>query len=225
MKQFTVPVLFGLIGASILIYLGVWQTQRLQWKEAKLQTIESMISANPIDLPDLPNVEMHQYLPVSLKGEFVKDEVHILTSRPPIGPGYRVISKFKTNNIVVLVDRGFIREIDKNNDRTLGAAEVTGNLLWPNEVDSSFTPNPDLDKNVWFARDLSMLSTHLNTEPILVVARQIKPSFNEVLPWPIDTVGIPNNHFQYAVTWFSLSIIWMGMTVYLIWRIKSRQDI
>ena len=131
MKQFTVPVLFGLIGASILIYLGVWQTQRLQWKEAKLQTIESMISANPIDLPDLPNVEMHQYLPVSLKGEFVKDEVHILTSRPPIGPGYRVISKFKTNNIVVLVDRGFIREIDKNNDRTSGVAEVTGNLLWP----------------------------------------------------------------------------------------------
>ena len=41
MKQFTVPVLFGLIGASILIYLGVWQTQRFQWKEAKLQTIES----------------------------------------------------------------------------------------------------------------------------------------------------------------------------------------
>ena len=102
MKQFTVPVLFGLIGASILIYLGVWQTQRLQWKEAKLQTIESMISANPIDLPDLPNVEMHQYLPVSLKGEFVKDEVHILTSRPPIGPGYRVISTFITNNIVVI---------------------------------------------------------------------------------------------------------------------------
>ena len=65
MKQFTVPVLFGLIGASILIYLGVWQTQRLQWKEAKLQTIESMISANPSDLPDLPNIEMHQYLPVS----------------------------------------------------------------------------------------------------------------------------------------------------------------
>ena len=224
MKQFTVPVLFGLIGASILIYLGVWQTQRLQWKEAKLQNIASMISANPTDLPDLPNVEMHQYLPVSLKGEFVKDEVHILTSRPPIGPGYRVISKFKTNNIVILVDRGFVREIDKNNDRTSGVAEVIGNLLWPNEVDSSFTPSPDLNKNVWFARDLSMLSMHLNTEPILVVARQIKPSFNEVLPWPIDTVGIPNNHFQYAVTWFSLSIIWMGMTVYWIWRIKSRQD-
>jgi len=45
------------------------------------------------------------------------------------------------------------------------------------------------------------------------------------MPWPIDTIGIPNNHFQYAVTWFSLSIIWMGMTVYWIWRIRSRQDI
>ena len=225
MKKFLAPILFGLFGALILVYLGVWQTQRLQWKEARLFQISKMISAAPVDLPDFAIPKAHQYLSVKLTGELLKDEVHVLTSRPPIGPGYRVIAKFKTKNRSILIDRGFIREGDKNKDRTLGFVEVTGNLLWPNEIDEFFTPDPDLKKNLWFARDLPWMSKYLNTEPILIVAREIKPSATEVLPWPINTTGIPNNHLQYAITWFALSIIWLGMTAYWISRIKRQKDL
>ena len=225
MKRFLVPILFGLLGALILAYLGVWQTQRLQWKEARLLKISKMISAVPADLPNSVTPEFHQYLSVKLTGELFKDEVHVLTSRPPIGPGYRVITKFQTNSRSILIDRGFIRERDKNKDRVSGLVEVTGNLLWPNEIDKLFTPDPDFKKNLWFARDLPRMSKYLNTEPILLVAREIKPNVNEVLPWPIDTAGIPNNHFHYAITWFSLSIIWLGMTAYWISRIKHRKDL
>ena len=33
------------------------------------------------------------------------------------------------------------------------------------------------------------MSKFLKTEPILIVAREIKPSVNEVFPWQIDTIG------------------------------------
>ncbi len=32
MKRVIVPLLFGLIGFGILVSLGVWQLQRLDWK-------------------------------------------------------------------------------------------------------------------------------------------------------------------------------------------------
>ena len=85
MKRFLVPILFGLLGALILAYLGIWQTQRLQWKEARLLKISKMISAVPADLPNSVTPEFHQYLSVKLTGELFKDETCILEeiSEPP----------------------------------------------------------------------------------------------------------------------------------------------
>jgi len=223
MTKYLMPIMFGLLGISILLYLGIWQVQRLQWKEEKLEKISAMILAVPKDMPNAVDPVIHQYLPVKLRGEILDENAFVLTSRPPIGPGYRLISKLRVNDRLVLLDRGFVSESNRDNISNPGVVNVTGNLLWPNEVDSSFTPEPDLDKNLWFARDLLRLSNYFQTEPILVVARKVKPEIEQVLPWPIDTTGIPNNHLQYAITWFSLSLIWLGMTAYWISRIKRRE--
>ena len=32
---------------------------------------------------------------------------------------------------------------------------------------------------------------------------------------PVDTSTIPNDHWGYAITWFSLAAVWAGMTVAL----------
>ena len=62
------------------------------------------------------------------------------------------------------------------------------------------------------------MAAALQTEPILVVARN--PTGQGVEPLPVGTEGIPNNHLQYAMTWFSLAAIWTGMTVLTLWRIR-----
>ena len=224
MTKYLMPILFGLLGVSILLYLGIWQIQRLQWKQEKLDKISAMMSGIPEDIPKEIDPILHQYLPVKLSGTILDEKVFVLTSRPPIGPGYRLISKFRVNDRFVLLDRGFVKESNRNQISSLGLVNVTGNLLWPNEVDSSFTPEPDIEKNLWFARDLASLSNHFQTEPVLIVARSVNPEMNQVLPWPIDTTGIPNNHLQYAITWFFLSIIWLGMTAYWISRMKRRRE-
>ena len=103
---------------------------------------------------------------------------------------------------------------------TGGPAEVTGNLHWPDEITGS-TPEPDLMRNIWFARDVPAMADTLGTEPVLIIARQIDPS-DGPRPMPVGTEGIPNDHLQYAGTWFSLAMIWFVMTLYLLWRIRQK---
>jgi surfeit locus 1 family protein len=97
----------------------------------------------------------------------------------------------------------------------LGQVKVTGNLNWPDDVDR-FTPAPDGD--VWYARDVAAMAEKLGTEPVLVVARSDTGQGVEALP--VTTSGIPNNHRNYAITWFSLAAIWAGMTLFALQRIR-----
>jgi surfeit locus 1 family protein len=57
---------------------------------------------------------------------------------------------------------------------------------------------------------------------VLIVARSADPADPAVTPLPLDTASIPNDHLQYAVTWFSLAAVWAGMTALFVWRIRRR---
>ena len=81
---------------------------------------------------------------------------------------------------------------------------------------------PDLAKNIWIARDLPAMAAELGTEAVLIVAAETDPADGPD-PLPV-TVNIPNNHLEYAVTWFGLAVVWAGMTLWLLWRIKRRLD-
>ena len=61
----------------------------------------------------------------------------------------------------------------------------------------------------------------LDTRPILVVRRDAPQLGGPLSPLPVDTSAIPNDHLQYAVTWFSLAAIWAGMSLYFIRRGSS----
>ncbi|MCR8827587.1 SURF1 family protein [Pseudosulfitobacter koreensis] len=204
----------GLGGAAILISLGVWQVQRLTWKQGILADITARISAAPVALPDEADPVDDKYLPVTVTGTFDQGVIYVLVSQKQIGAGYRVIAPLVTDaGRRVLIDRGFVRDEDRGAvTQPDGSVTVTGNLHWPQEIDG-FTPEPDLDRNIWFARDLPAMAQVLNTEPLFVVARETSLPDATVIPLPVDTDGIPNNHLQYAITWFSLALIWVGMTV------------
>lgn len=212
---------FGVTGAAILIALGVWQVQRLEWKESLLADIEARISAAPMDLPAQPEPDRDEYLPVEAQGTILPGELAVLVSRKNIGAGYRIIAPFRTaDGRRILLDRGFVRDDNREAVRTLGPAVVTGNLHWPDETDR-FTPEPDRATETWFARDVATMARALDTEPMLLVARsQTDPG---ITPLPVGTEGIPNDHMQYAITWFSLAVVWIVMTAYFLWRPRARK--
>ena len=219
--KFLFPVFMGLVGIITLLLLGIWQLQRLEWKTNLLSNIERKIMAEPVPLiKNLIEVK-DQYSSVTIEGTIKPGEIHVLTSIKNIGPGFLVIVPLELlDGKIIMLDRGFIPEVEKNLARSHGRVKLIGNLLWPNETDS-FTPDPDVKKNMWFARDLKKMSNHLEADQVLVVMRQSEP-VGKPLPQPIG-IHIANDHLGYAITWFSLALVWFGMTILLLYRIRKQQ--
>ncbi|PJF10420.1 SURF1 family protein [Pseudorhodobacter sp. MZDSW-24AT] len=218
-RRMILPLVFGLLGTGVLAGLGLWQLDRLAWKEAALADISARIVAAPVALPAAPDPEADRYLPVKATGRFTGEVLEVLVSRKEIGAGVRVIEAFETEGRRVLVDRGFVADGARVSPRGPDVPDVEGNLHWPDEVDG-FTPPPDPKTGLWFARDVPAMAAQLATEPLLIVARA--PTAPGIEPMPVDTSGIPNNHLGYAVQWFGLAAVWLGMTAYLLWRIRRR---
>lgn len=213
-------IIIGLGGAAILVSLGVWQVQRLAWKEGVIADIDARIVADPVVLPAVPDQQRDTYLPVTAEGGFEGDTLRVLVSQKEIGAGYRLITAFITGERRVLVDRGFVAVDAKDVAVPDTQVTVTGNLQWPQETDG-FTPEPDLTNNIWFARDVPAMASALNTEPVLIVAGTVSQDDPAVTPLPVDTSRIPNDHLQYAITWFSLAAIWLAMSLLFLRRRQS----
>ena len=96
-----------------------------------------------------------QYRRVRATGAIEPGELHVYTSAPGRGVGYRVIVPFRlADGRRILLDRGFVPIAEKDAPRRLGPITVEGALLWPQETDR-FTSAPDREKNIWFARDVA----------------------------------------------------------------------
>lgn len=224
MSRRLIPLLTGLLGTAILLWLGQWQLERLAWKEGILTEIEARIADAPVALPRDPDPDADKYRAVSLTGRFGEGVLRVLVSQKRVGPGYLIVSPFQTDDgRAVLVDRGFVRVEAPLTPPPAGIVTLTGNLHWPDDRTGS-TPENDLADNIWFARDIPQMAEVLQTEPLLIVARTV-PGAQAVTPLPVTTENIPNDHLEYAVTWFSLAAIWGGMSGYYIYRTRrGRKD-
>ena len=220
-RRVLLVALFGLAGVAALVSLGVWQVQRLAWKEGLIAQLEGRMAAEPVPLPADPDPERDAYLRVTLTGVFGPEELFVLGSTRRHGPGFRVVAPFETETgRRLLVDRGFVPEARRDEPRPAGPATVTGTLYWPDETDG-FTPDPDREANLWFARDAAPMAEALGTDPLMVVADA--PTAPGPFPEPVPVgVNLRNDHLQYAITWFSLAVAWAGMSVILALRERRR---
>lgn len=223
MLRLIFPLLLGFVGAGVLVGLGVWQLQRLETKNGVIAQIEAKLGTAPVALAADPSPETDKYQPIKVKGRLLGPEALVLTSLKEAGPGYRVIAALEVADSTrkIMVDLGFVTEADRLFLRPTEQFTVTGALNWPEETDS-YTPEPELLQHIWFARDVDRMANVLGTEPVLVVAAKVDPAIPLVTPLPVDIASIPNDHLNYAITWFSLAVVWLGMTALLVWRIRRR---
>ena len=221
MRRFWFIIFIGFAGTACLLYLGKWQIDRLYWKLDVLKKIDQKIAAAPVILPAEPSESVHKYLSVEISGQLLQESIRVLASKKRYGAGYRIIHVFRTNGRRLLVDLGFVGlETDYDID-LISDISLVGNLHWPDEVDN-FTPEPDLENNIWFARDVERVASALQTEPILIILKDSTLKDKNIKPMPIDTTHIPNDHLQYAITWFSLAIIWALMSCLFIWTTRQK---
>lgn len=230
------PIVIGVFGCAVLIGLGTWQIQRLDWKEGVLAEMEARLHGPPAALPSEPDPARDRFRAFSARGTITGEGVFVMASAAGQGAGYRLIAAFETEAETeaesaaggrapprrILIDRGFIPAGLRDAPRpAVEGVTITGNLHWPEDANSS-TPAPDPAARLWFARELEQIAEFLDTEPLLVVLRDSTESAPPARFVPLDTAAVPNNHLNYAITWFSLAAVWAGMTGYLLWRIRQQ---
>ena len=228
MRKILFPILLGIAGCAILLSLGVWQVQRLQWKTGILTEIDATIASDPIAIPAAPDPETDQFRPVATQGRLKGTPLYVLVTIEGLGPGYRYVDALETEDgRTVMVDLGWVPLAQLGNPFTkFHVIDVTGNLHWPDDKDD-WTPDPD-PKGIWFTRDVPSIAAGLNAEQTLIVARDVQlldlvtplQSY-PFQPLPLDSGVIKNDHLNYAITWFMLALVWVIMTGYLIFRIRQ----
>ena len=186
---------------------------------------ESTISGAPAPLPGSYDPATDRYQPVALEGAIGSGELHVLVSQKRQGAGYRIIAPFTTaQGRTILIDRGFVPNDAKEASRRIGETAIRANLHAPEER-SGFTPDNETGRNIWFARDVGAMAEALGTEPILAIVREETPPAPGIDPLPVSSEGIPNDHLQYAITWFSLAAVWLGMTLVWVRRRSFVQEV
>lgn len=218
--RFVIPALFGLIGFAVLVTLGVWQVQRMEWKHGIVAEIEARIGAEPVPLPDTVDAGHDNFRPVTLIGTVDGASLRVLGAWRAGGTGFRIVAPVVAEGRRVMVDLGVV-PLDRIDDLALPrtALRITGNLNWPDDAGSGV---PEPDGTNWYAREVGPMAQALNAEALMIVARQIEPPLASVTPVPVGTTGIPDNHLGYAIQWFGLAAVWLGMTLFLLWRIRRR---
>jgi surfeit locus 1 family protein len=210
-----------LIGLGVLIGLGLWQLQRLEWKEGLIARIEARTERKPVSLERAITLAEEtrdpSYYPVHVEGRFHHKRERYLYALSLEGElGWHVITPLETvDGHVVLVDRGFVPDALRDPESRPGGqiekvVAVTGLLRVP-ESPSLFIPDNDPDANQWFTRNLSAMARSMFPGGTVEVAPIFLEAGESEVPggWPRGgqtRLRLTNSHLQYAITWFALAL-------------------
>ena len=124
------PTVFTIPAVLLMLGLGAWQLERLQWKEELIAERTGHIAAAPIPLPGpTEDISKLEYRRVAVEGEFLHGKATFLGARSMNGnPGYHVVTPFRLQGgRVLLADRGWI-PLDRKDPRKRGEGEVPGQV-------------------------------------------------------------------------------------------------
>lgn len=232
-------VIATVLGVAVLIGLGAWQLQRLQWKEALIAERDARLDAAPVSLDqalkDFDADRSVEFLKVAASGTFQHQaELFMLATQGGV-PGFQVVTPFvSTDGVIVLVDRGFVPEPLKDPARRpesqpTGEVGVVGILRRHVKSRGPFTPDNDPEGNIWYWWDIPAMLAHASVAPdarVAPFALHLLPGEGpRTLPAPVAVdEGLTNNHLQYALTWFALAILLIVMSGLLIRQTLRQHD-
>jgi len=220
-KGFIGITLFTLSITLICIVLGFWQLQRLEWKENLLSSLKvsDATAFEPIEkvITSYENTSSYNLKKVHLKGVFHHElEIKLIPRTLKGKSGAHLLTPFVlSSGKLIIINRGWIPEnLDHKIPvrRLSGEVEIFGFVRQPSPK-SKITPKNDPANGLWFSANLKEISQFLrHTDKTL--PKEILPFYvmqkpdktYEGYPVPIDLFStLPNNHFQYALTWFFLA--------------------
>ena len=230
--------LFVAIGVAlvILLSLGTWQLERLQWKENLLAEIEARRHAAPADVADIESRLRAggdvDYVPVKVSGTFDHAHEQYFFATDAGEVGYYVYTPLMlADGRVVLLNRGFVPEKSRN-----PAARSEGQIVQPVTIiglarsrlsakPSWLVPDNEPGRQLYFWKDLDVMAATAG-----IPKDRLLPFFidADATPnpggWPrggVTQLNLPNNHLSYAFTWYGLAAVLIVVSI-LAFRRKAR---
>ena len=204
----------ALLGIFILVNLGLWQLERLEWKQDLITKIEA---AYANDNP--PEIILEEKTPEftygHITGTFMPDKAFLLG--PPIikdeTVGYRLIVPIKTQGQTLPVNMGWTpQSLEAQNIRHLQGKPIRFTGLLRFFSWNSFTPQNKPEENIWYRLDIPLIAASKkldNPYPAILLAESSDQTFDPVFFSEESRQSLRerpnNNHFQYACFWFAMA--------------------
>ncbi len=209
-----------LLALAILLGLGTWQVKRLYWKEALIADIEERRSASPVPLSDIEAIAKSggdiEYRTVSLSGTFDHARERHFFATHQGQTGYYIYTPLTlADGRILFVNRGFVpfemkEPAKRPNGQVAGEVTITGLSRAPLVAKpSSLLPDNDIAKNIFYWKNLAAMASSADIPPDRLVHLFVDA---DTAPnpggWPqggVTLIDLPNNHLQYAITWYGLA--------------------
>jgi surfeit locus 1 family protein len=211
------PTLFTIPAVIFMLFLGTWQVQRLHWKNDLIAARSAAVAAEPTPLPATAEaarrLDFHR---VFVDGRFLHDKEFYLGALSQRGnQGFQIITPLVTDDgSLVLVNRGWVPSGRKDpatraEGQVAGRQHVEGLVRLDTAPTGWIVPTNDPKKNFWFFVDIAAMSRMAGLESVRPFYIDAGPAANPG-GFPIGgqtRLSLPNDHLQYAVTWYLLAVI------------------
>jgi surfeit locus 1 family protein len=224
------PAIVTLAAFAILIALGTWQLERKAWKDNLIETLNRRLTTEPVALPSPDRwaalrQEQDEFTRVRLRGEYPPGSDALVWAtgsglREDVkSPGVFVFTPARlASGDMVVVNRGFVADLKPTGATARPAAaqgtvEITGIMRWPETKGWELTAPYDKGAQLWFVRDHRAIAAENGWGPIapFYIEREAQePPDGLPSPGPLKP-NVPNNHLQYALTWYSLALVLLGV--------------
>ncbi|ANM09470.1 MULTISPECIES: SURF1 family protein [unclassified Rhizobium] len=235
------PVITGilvLIALAILISLGTWQVERLHWKEGLLADIAARQVAAPVPLADIEAMAASggdiEYRKVTATGRYINNKERHFFATWRGQTGFYVYTPLElADGRALLVNRGFVpyenkepemrmqgQLTDQQTVTGLAREKLPGKPSW-------VVPDNDVAKNIFYWKDLDVMAESVGLEKARVI-----PFFVDADSTPnpaglpiggVTQVDLPNDHLQYAFTWYGLAAVLVAVVAISWFRKPGKQ--
>lgn len=228
------PILLAtLIGTAILVTLGVWQVQRLHWKEALLAQLAANAAAAPISLSDAAAAAAQgrdmEFVRVKFTGTYRHEGWKKMIATFQGGQGWIILTPAASSDgFAVIVDRGRIPDARLESfDKPEGEVTIEGVIRTYRRGRGSFDPDNDPNANLWYWWDVpAMLQASglpADLKPFPFVVQLLPAATPAQFPAPEEPkANLANNHLGYAITWFGLALTLLGVAGVYVYGLRRR---
>ena len=214
---------FSIFFVFVFVFLGIWQIERAANKEGLLQDFNSEQESPPTRLTS----QSPNWSRVFVDGVFDSSRQILIDNQIHNGKvGYKIFTPFRfDDNKIVLVDRGWIGQGQSRSDLPqLNILEKKSRIIATvTSPEQGVLAGSELLTNEWprvsQSKAVEVIASAFN-EPILDIVLVLDPGssqiteFIQIKPFAIT----PVKHYGYAMQWFTMSIVLLGMFLYALKR-------